>query len=59
MMAGRKKADEERDEMSETWKHRMSPAVRGVPIPLRATDPVRGSTDEEDGDEPSFLEASG
>lgn len=58
MIADRKKADEERDEMSEKRKRWISLAVRGRPIPLRATDPVRGSTDEEDGDKPraaSFL----
>lgn len=58
MIAGRKKADEERDEMSEKRKLWISLAVGGGPIPLRATDPVRGNTDEEDGDEPcaaSFL----
>lgn len=52
MIAGRKKADEKQDEMSEKRKRWISLAVRGGPIPLRATDPVRGSTDEEDGDEP-------
>lgn len=58
MIAGRKKADEERDEMSEKRKRWIWLAVRGGPIPLRAADPVRGSTDEEGGDEPcaaSFL----
>lgn len=54
-MAGRKKADEERNETGEKWKRWISLAVGGGLIPLRATDPVRGSTDEEDRDEPSFL----